>query len=208
MQASGRAKRLKTAEPRPVAGRPRNPETQNGILRAAEQILVEEGYRALTIEGLAARAGVGKTTIYRRWKSVSELVSDLLDAANNAWPMPQEKSDNIAEDLRTLYRNWISGMSGAGRIIPILIAEGVQNSELASLLHQRFILPRRRLAIAMIDRAKDRGEVSKSADSQSAIDMFMGRMWYRQLVTGERITVDDEDKVISLLLKGIRAGVR
>jgi AcrR family transcriptional regulator len=205
MQASGKAKRLKTAEPRPVAGRPRNPETQNGILRAAEQILVEEGYRALTIEGLAARAGVGKTTIYRRWKSVSELVSDLLDAANNAWPMPQERSDNITEDLRTLYRNWISGMSGAGRIIPILIAEGVQNSELASLLHQRFILPRRRLAIAMIDRAKDRGEVSKSADSQSAIDMFMGRMWYRQLVTGERITIDDEDKVIGILLKGLRA---
>jgi len=205
MQASGKAKRLKAAEPRPVPGRPRNPETQNGILRAAEEILVEDGYRALTIEGLAARAGVGKTTIYRRWKSVSELVSDLLDAANNAWPMPQEKSDNITEDLRTLYRNWIAGMSGAGRIIPILIAEGVQNSELASLLHQRFILPRRRLAIAMIDRAKDRGEVSKSADSQSAIDMFMGRMWYRQLVTGERITVEDEDKVIGILLKGLRA---
>jgi len=205
MQASGKAKRLKAAEPRPVPGRPRNPETQNGILRAAEEILVEDGYRALTIEGLAARAGVGKTTIYRRWKSVSELVSDLLDAANSAWPMPQEKSDNITEDLRTLYRNWISGMSGAGRIIPILIAEGVQNSELASLLHQRFILPRRRLAIAMIDRAKDRGEVSKSADSQSAIDMFMGRMWYRQLVTGERITVEDEDKVIGILLKGLRA---
>ncbi|MFX9246844.1 TetR-like C-terminal domain-containing protein, partial [Acinetobacter baumannii] len=58
--------------------------------------------------------------------------------------------------------------------------------------------------IAMIDRAKDRGEVSKSVDSQSAIDMFMGRMWYRQLVTGERISVDDEDKVIAVLMKGLR----
>jgi AcrR family transcriptional regulator len=208
MHASRKTKTLKVVEPRPVPGRPRNPETQNGILRAAEDILVEEGYRALTIERLAARAGVGKTTIYRRWKSISEIVSDLLDAANSAWPMPQVKSDTIAEDLRILYRNWISGMSGAGRIIPILIAEGVQNSELASLLHQRFILPRRRLAVAMIDRAKDRGEVSKSADSQSAIDMFMGRMWYRQLVTGEHITVEDEDKVISILLNGVRASGR
>jgi AcrR family transcriptional regulator len=204
MHASGKATKLKAAEPRSVPGRPRNPETQNGILRAAEEILVEEGYRALTIERLAARAGVGKTTIYRRWKSVAEIVSDVLDAANSAWPMPQVKSDNIKEDLRTLYRNWISGMSGAGRIIPILIAEGVQNSELASLLHQRFILPRRLLAVAMIDRAKDRGEVSKNADSHSAIDMFMGRMWYRRLVTGERITVEDEDKVIGILLKGLR----
>mgnify|MGYP003387449901 FL=1 len=95
-------------------------------------------------------------------------------------------------------------MSGAGRIIPILIAEGVQNPELAALLHKRFILPRRQLAIAMIDRAKERGEVSKSADSQSAIDMFMGRMWYRQLVTGERVTVEDEEKVISILLHGMQ----
>jgi hypothetical protein len=55
----------------------------------------------------------------------------------------------------------------------------------------------------MIDRAKDRGEISRSADRQSGIDMFMGRMWYRQLVTGERITVEDEDKVIGILLKGM-----
>ena len=204
MRLSGKTKTLKVEEPRAVPGRPRNPETQNGILRAAEEILVVEGYRGLTIEGLAARAGVGKTTIYRRWKSVAEIVSDLLDAANSAWPMPQVHSDSITEDLRTLSRNWISGMSGAGRIIPILIAEGVQNPELAALLHKRFILPRRQLAIAMIDRAKERGEVSKSADSQSAIDMFMGRMWYRQLVTGERVTVEDEEKVISILLKGMQ----
>jgi AcrR family transcriptional regulator len=203
MAVSAKAKLLKSTKQRAVGGRPRNPETQNGILRTAGEILVREGYRALTMERLAARSGVGKTTVYRRWKSLADLVSDLLDEANNAWPMPQTVSDNIAEDLRTLYRNWISGMSGAGRIIPMLIAEGVQNPQLASLLHKRFILPRRRIAIAMLDRAKQRGEISKSCDSQSAIDMLMGRMWYRQLVTGEPITVDDEDKVIAILLKGL-----
>jgi AcrR family transcriptional regulator len=188
----------------PVPGRPRKPETQNGILRAAADILVEEGYRALTMERLAARAGVGKTTVYRRWKSMAELVADLLDAANNAWPMPTEKSDSIAEDLRTLYRNWVAGISRGGKIIPMLIAEAVQNPDLASLLHERFILPRRRIAIAMVERAKERGEVSKSTDSQSAIDMLMGRMWYRQLVTGERISIEDENKVLSILLDGLR----
>jgi AcrR family transcriptional regulator len=189
---------------RSLPGRPRNPETDGDILRAAGAILIEEGYRALTMERLAARAGVGKTTVYRRWKSMSELVSALLDAANEAWPMPQAEFANIREDLRTLYRNWISGMSGAGKIIPILIAEGIQNAELATILHERFILPRRRLAIAMIDRAKKRGEVSKTTDSQTAIDLFMGRMWYRQLVTGERISIDDEEKVIGLLIEGLR----
>jgi AcrR family transcriptional regulator len=205
MQVSPKAKKARVEDTRPVAGRPRNPETQKEILKAAGEILLAEGYRALTMERLASWAGVGKTTVYRRWKCMADLVSDLLDEANSAWPMPQMKSENITEDLRTLYRNWISGMSGGGRIIPVLIAESVQNAELASLLHQRFILPRRRLAIAMIDRAKERGEASKSVDSQSAIDMFMGRMWYRQLVTGERISVDDEDKVIAVLMKGLRA---
>lgn len=187
-----------------VPGRPRKPETQNEILRAAADILVEEGYRALTMERLAARAGVGKTTVYRRWKSMAELVADLLDAANSAWPIPTAKSDSIAQDLRTLYRNWVVGISGGGKIIPMLIAEAVQNPDLASLLHERFILPRRQIAIAMVERAKERGEVSKSADSQSAIDMLMGRMWYRQLVTGEPISIEDENKVLSILLHGLR----
>jgi AcrR family transcriptional regulator len=199
-----KAKQAKSTRPRHLPGRPRNPETDSDILRAAGDILIEEGYRALTMERLAARAGVGKTTVYRRWKSMSELVSALLDAADEAWPMPQAEFANIREDLRTLYRNWISGMSGAGKIIPILIAEGVQNPELATILHERFVLPRRRLAIAMIDRAKKRGEVSKTADSQTAIDLFMGRMWYRQLVTGERISVEDEEKVIGVLIEGLR----
>jgi AcrR family transcriptional regulator len=204
MDVTLRTKSEAASRDRPVPGRPRNPKTQSDIIRAAGLILVEEGYRALTMERLAARAGVGKTTVYRRWKSISELVSDVLDAANEAWPMPQTRSDNIAEDLRALYRNWIAGMSGAGKIIPILIAEGVQNSELAGLLHRRFILPRRRLAIAIIDRAKAKGQISDEVDSATAIDMFMGRMWYRQLVTGEKIRLADEDKVIGLLLGGLR----
>jgi AcrR family transcriptional regulator len=204
MPVTVKAKPAKPICPRPLPGRPRNPETDSDILRAAGEILIEEGYRALTMERLAARAGVGKTTVYRRWKSMFELVSALLDAADKAWPMPQAEFADIREDLRTLYRNWISGMSGAGRIIPILIAEGVQNPELATILHERFVLPRRRLAIAMIDRAKKRGEVSKTVDSQTAIDLFMGRMWYRLLVTGERISIDDEDKIIEILLEGLR----
>ncbi|MBB3148483.1 AcrR family transcriptional regulator [Phyllobacterium trifolii] len=189
---------------RPVVGRPRDPRTQQDILKAAASILLEEGYRALTMERLAVRAGVGKTTVYRRWKSMFDLVSDLLDEANSAWPMPQAKSDNITDDLRTLYRSWISGMSGAGKIIPILIAEGIQNPELANLLHQRFILPRRLLAVAMIERAISRGEISSAVDSGTAIDMFMGRLWYRQLITGQEIGEDDESKAISLMLWGLR----
>ncbi|MBY0381611.1 MAG: TetR/AcrR family transcriptional regulator [Xanthobacteraceae bacterium] len=173
-------------------------------MKAASAILLEEGFRSLTMERLAARAGVGKTTVYRRWSSLSELVVDLLDEANNAWPMPQKECDSIEEDLRTLYRNWISGMNGPGKIIPMLIAESVQNEELASLLHKRFFLPRRHLAIARIERAKQRMEVPATIDSRTVIDLLMGRMWYRHLITGAKVRLEDEDKVVSVLLGGIK----
>lgn len=186
-----------------ATGRPRDPKVHNDILKAASAILLEEGFRALTMERLAARAGVGKTTVYRRWSSLSELVVDLLDEANSAWPMPQQECDSIEDDLRTLYRNWIAGMNGPGKIIPMLIAEGVGNSELADLLHERFFLPRRKLAMARIERAKQRKEIPATIDSRTIIDLLMGRMWYRHLITGDKVRLEDEDKVVLILLRGM-----
>jgi len=191
-------------ESSPKAGRPRNPETERDILRAASELLVEEGYNGLTMEKVALRAGVGKMTLYRRWKSRSDVVVAVLDEANRGWPMPKPQSNSLAEDLCILYRNWVLGIKGAGKVIPLLIAGAIQDPELATLLHERFILPRRRLAVAIIDQAIERGELPKGADSETAIDMLMGRMWYRQLVTGASIRVADESKVVSLLIDGLR----
>jgi AcrR family transcriptional regulator len=188
------------------AGRPRNPETEKEIVRAAAHLLLEEGYDGLTMEKVAIRANVGKMTVYRRWKSRADLIAAVLDDANLAWPMPKPQSNSLADDLSILYRNWVAGMKGAGRVIPMLIAEAVQNPDLATMLHERFILPRRMLAVAIVERAIERGEIPDSADAQTAIDMFMGRMWYRQLVTGASIRVADEEKVIALLLNGLRGG--
>jgi len=203
-QVTIKPKPLKTRAKSPTSGRPRDPQVQSDILKAANAILLEEGFRALTMEGVAARAGVGKTTVYRRWSSLFELVSDILDEANSAWPMPQNECSSISDDLRTLYRNWVTGMSGAGKVIPSLIAESVQNAELAKVLHERFFLPRRRLAIARIERAKERNEVASHVDAQTLVDLLMGRMWYRQIVTGDRIRLEDEEKVISILLAGVQ----
>lgn len=204
-QVTTKPKPLKTQAKSPTGGRPRDPQVHSEILKAANAILLEAGFRALTMEGVAARAGVGKTTVYRRWSSLFELVSDLLDEANSAWPMPQNECTSISDDLRTLYRNWVTGMSGAGKVIPVLIAESVQNVELAKVLHERFFLPRRRLAIARIERAKERDEVPAHVDARTVIDLLMGRMWYRQLVTGDKIRLEDEDKVISILLSGVES---
>lgn len=203
IETSAKARGAKSGVKTPATGRPRDPKVDREILKAANDILIKEGFRALTMERLAARAGVGKTTVYRRWPSSAELVIDILDEANDSWPMPQNECATIEEDLRTLYRNWIIGMSGPGKVIPILIAESVQNPDLANVLHDRFFLPRRRLAIARIERAKQRKEILNTVDARTVVDLLMGRMWYRYLITGDKVRLEEEDKVVTILLNGL-----
>jgi AcrR family transcriptional regulator len=190
------------------SGRPRSPEIHQEILTAAEQLLLEGGYAALSIEAVALRAGVAKTTVYRRWPSRLAIVSEVLSDANKRWPMPAPQGGSAYDDLIILYRNWVAGMSGAGRVIPSLIAESIQNPKLAELLHAKFVRPRRALAIGIIESAVDRGELAKWTDAETAIDMFMGRMWYRLLVTGAAVRSDDGPRVVTLLLDGLRHAER
>lgn len=119
-------------------------------------------------------------------------------------PKSRPEPTSLAEDLRALYRNWMTGIKGPGKVIPILIAEAIQNPDLAAILHDRFVFPRRLLANEALNRAIERGEISPNADGETAIDMFLGRMWFHQLVTGAPIRAADEEKVISLLLNGLK----
>jgi AcrR family transcriptional regulator len=193
---------------RKAFGRPRSPKIHREILGAAELLLLEGGYAALSIEAVALRATVAKTTVYRRWPSRLALVAEVLSDADKRWPMPAPQGGSVHEDLVILYRNWVSGMSGAGRVIPSLIAESIQNAELAELLHAKFVRPRRALAVGIIESAIARGELAKWTDTETAIDMFMGRMWYRLLVTGDEIRTDDGARVVTLLLDGLRNAKR
>ncbi len=197
---------LQAREPakRPVTGRPRRPETHAEILEAAQALLLEGGDVALSIEAVAVRAGVAKTTVYRRWPTRLALVAEVLAQANEGWPMPAPRGGSVHDDLLVLYRNWVAGIAGAGRVIPALIAAAIQNAELAELLQRSFVRPRRSLAIGIIESAVERGELPVGSDAATAIDMLMGRMWYRLLITGEGVRAEDETKVVDMLLDGLR----
>ena len=109
------AKKIRST--RAASGRPRNPKVQRNILDAARKLIIERGYAGLTIEGIAAQSGVGKTSIYRRWHSLFALVSDVLEDANSAWPVVPPTVGHITDDLANLYRNWTAGVSGPGRVL-------------------------------------------------------------------------------------------
>src|SRR5262249_7192709 len=115
-------------------GRPRDPEADRAILQATIELLSEEGYEGLSIESVAARAGVGKTTIYRRWPSKEPLVVDAIKAFKAPVdPMPPREDESTRDALIRVIGSFTKtvGHSGTGRMMAGLVAEMSRNPDLA-----------------------------------------------------------------------------
>lgn len=144
-------------DPRP--GRPRDPETDQAILRAALQLLTDRGYAGMSVEGVASRAGVGKTTIYRRYASKEELVAAALAALrDDLGPLPDTgdiRSDMVEMILQ--MRRALQQGPGLGMIGALLVEER-RSPELLELLRERLLRPRREEAIMVLQRGVDRGK--------------------------------------------------
>jgi AcrR family transcriptional regulator len=194
---------MATSPEPPRRGRPRRSETDAAILEAAAGMLAREGYAGLSIEGVALKAGVGKTTIYRRWRSKSDIVEDLLDSINEVLPL--DESGDIRADLIAFYLVLLSGRSAAGPRIAILsamIAEAVHNREIARLLRERYMRPRRAVMVRIVRDARERGALRPDADPDAIVDMIAGLVWYRRLVLGIAPRREDAEAIVDLALRG------
>ena len=182
-------------------GRPRRLETDSAILDAAATLLAQDGYARLSIEQLALKAGVGKTTIYRRWRSKRDLVVDLLGLI--AEMLPIEDTGDIRADLTSFCDRLLSGRSLAGprvSILPAMVAESVHNPEIAEIFRSTYFRPRRTAAAAVITAAKARGEIRPEVDEFALIDMIAGLVWYRRLALGLRLDADDAAGIVAIIL--------
>ena len=198
---------MRTAAEPPRRGRPRRSETDAAILEAAAAMLAADGYARLSIEGVALKAGVGKTTIYRRWNSKHDLVADLLDSINEALPIAA--TGNIRDDLIAFYLVLLSGRSNAGPRIAILsamIAEAQHNTEIARLLRERYLRPRRAVALAIVREAQVRGALHAGSDPEIIVDMIAGLVWYRRLLLGMPVRRDDAERIVDAVLRGAATG--
>jgi AcrR family transcriptional regulator len=171
------------AEVAPVRGRgrPRSPEAHQAILSATLTLLDEVGYPALTIEAVAARAGVGKTTIYRRWPSKLELVVEAV--AEMRPPLPTEDTGSIQGDFLAFQRGQISRVAAGPmpRIAPRLLAESVNDRELHEAVQRELIDPIRTAIGEVLQRGVDRGELRADLDLELATDVIHGTVVYRIL---------------------------
>jgi AcrR family transcriptional regulator len=173
------------SELRPDAGVRRGARGRQRILEAADDLLVEEGYAAVTIEGIAARASVAKQTIYRWWTSKADLLMDsLLDDA--AEDLPPIDTGSASADLR-LHLTRLAGFLAddpAGRVLAALIGQSQHDPHVAEDLRRRYLLPRRALDRQMLSRGLERGEIALGTDLDGLLDALEGPIYHRVLIVG------------------------
>lgn len=184
----------------------RSAEARQAILWAADDLLVEKGFAGVTMEGIAARAGVAKQTIYRWWKTKTEVLveaflEDLSEDLN-----PPDHGD-LARDLRDYLRGLAHflGESDAGAVFRALIAQAQHDPAFAADFRRRFLDEQRRRDHLPLERAVQRGELPADLDVAAEAAQLVGPLYYRVLVTGEPIDTDFIDRLVRAFLTRVSA---
>jgi AcrR family transcriptional regulator len=195
-------------EPGPAApkrGRPRSEQADRAILQAAAELLAERGLAGMSIEEVAARAGVGKTTIYRRWTSRGTLALDaFLAEFQGQQPLPD--TGTLHDDLLAALRNWIRSVTAtsAGPVLASLIAEAQRDPVLAASWRERVVERLRDQHKIMLDRAVARGEIPAETDYEVALDLMFGAAYHRLLHGHQPLTDQFAEQVIRYLVAGLQ----
>jgi AcrR family transcriptional regulator len=163
--------------------RPRSAESHAAIVQAALELVVEDGLRGTTIEGIAARAGVGKATIYRRWKTKEELFMEALRTV--AFPLPDPDTGSLRGDVEAIIAfNLEHATRKAALLMPRLMVEAADDPDLFAVMQEVLVEPRREVLRTILRRAVERGEMRDDVDPEVAIDLLIGPFIYAVLVTG------------------------
>jgi AcrR family transcriptional regulator len=164
-------------------GRPRSEEAKRAILRAAFDLLVEQGLAATSMDAVAERAGVSKATIYRWWPTKGLLALDALYEGWETTPRGPRDTGSLRGDLLALVRPWVRLASAAGsrRLLAALIAEAQRHPDFADAYRERFIEPRRAHGREVFGRAVARGEIPATTDVEVALDLLYGPLYHRLL---------------------------
>jgi AcrR family transcriptional regulator len=191
-----------TAEPR--KGRPRSGRLHQAILETAFDLVLEVGFRGVSLELIAAKTGVGKTTIYRRWPNKAAVVMDAFTmriGSGSQFP----KADGISESIRLQMRAMAKSFRGSdGALVKALLAEAQFDPELAKAFRERWTLPRRELARSVIEEAIRQKEWRADVDPDDAIDLLYAPLYYRlQMGTGP-LSNSYVDGIFDRAMKGLR----
>ena len=190
--------------PGPTRGRPRSPRADRAILDATLTLLLERGYLHMSVEDVANAAGVGRTTVYRRYRDKPELVAAAVAASSSAENVPDTGS--AYEDLVALMRDakaryeTAAGMPMAG----VLLVDGPHNARLLESYREQVVVPRRGRYHLVMQRGVERGELRDGLDYDALVDALTGS-YYARHIAGLPITRRWARHVVDVLWPAMQA---
>ncbi|MEU2154167.1 TetR/AcrR family transcriptional regulator [Streptomyces sp. NPDC019396] len=194
------------------AGRPRSAEADAAILDATRAALVDLGWSKLTLGDVAKRAGVAKTTLYRRWANKSELVVDAVAVLFDELELPDRGS--LAADIEGVVLQFAQLLQRpeAKTAMMAVVAESTRDEPLRERIRVSIVDRQKRLVLKGRERAQARGELPVEASPEAAartadliFDVVAGAVVHRALVSGEPVDEDWVRRFTAVLLGGLGA---
>ncbi|MGW2380135.1 TetR/AcrR family transcriptional regulator [Streptomyces sp. NPDC001658] len=186
----------------PTRGRKRSEQTRLAILTAAYELTTEVGFPDLTIEGIAARAGAGKQTVYRWWPTKADVLLEAL-ALKADLKVSIADQGSFDTELDTFLRDSAALMAFPG-VVPVLrslMAEAQRDADFRHRFQDGFLTKRRAALETVVERAAARGDKPVHLTAAFAADLVFGLIWYRVLAT-ERLLDQDDITAVRRLLNG------
>jgi AcrR family transcriptional regulator len=183
-------------------GRPRDERADRAILEATIGLMAEAGARDLRVDDVASRAGVGKATIYRRYRSKDELIMAAVAGLVSEIAVPD--SGRTRSDLLALMRSAVDLYRGSveAAVMPSLVEAMSRDVDLARLVREGFLARRRAALRVVLERGIERGDLRADLNIDLALDVLGGPLFYRLLITGGPIDEQLAEGVVELILRG------
>ncbi len=190
-------------EVRRKRGRPRDPAADGRILAAASALILLRGFDSMTVDEVATNAGVGKATVYRRWARKEDLAVAAMEQLYRD-EMPSPDTGSLREDLRAMYTSVLGFANSATGVdyIRTTIKESMRDSRIANL-HRLASGRAEQSAADVFERARHRGEVRDDVPLEAAVQFLAGIISMRAVTGQEMPGLDDVDRLVEMVLRGI-----
>lgn len=194
--------RTRIVSPRAPVGRPRSAEAHDAILRAAIVVIREVGYDAAAMDAIAAKAGVGKATVYRRWSSKEALVADAIERIMVTRPV--HDTGTTSGDLRAVVRDAMLMYQDpqTTALYSALIAAMARSPQIAHAVRTGFVAARREVMRRVVRRGIERGDLRRTTDIELALDLLSGPLALRSLITGAPVDERLVKGVVDVVMRG------
>ncbi|MFD3802962.1 TetR/AcrR family transcriptional regulator [Streptomyces sp. NPDC058611] len=184
-------------------GRPRDPRSHEAIVSATTELVVEVGYAATSIGAVAARAGVGKDTVYRRWRGKPELVFEAVFTTTDDAPVPD--TGTLTGDLTALLQGLVDEFHApaAAAALPGLLADFAADPVLKARIRSDFLAPSKERLLIVFERAVTRGEITAGTPVDLVLDTLAGSVFFHVGLIGEHPDPQLAGRLAAVIAQGI-----